>query len=137
LRVGGLFRLQAHRYADQSSSPHDGVGKKLKSPFSRIAHDTVGIDLVAMCVNDIVVKRGRTAVLLDYFRNGKACRPKAEAVAQGNRRGLSPGWLRLIGGKPPRCRLYTEGEYDLAGFAVGVVDRPKIIDGRSIVPAMP
>jgi len=133
---GGLFRFQADRYAEPVLvSGTDGVGTKLKVAFLMDRHDTVGIDLVAMCVNDVVVSGAEPLFFLDYLATGKLAVPKAEAILRGIADGCRQAGCSLIGGETAEMpSMYAEGEYDLAGFAVGVVDRSRIIDGKDIVP---
>jgi phosphoribosylformylglycinamidine cyclo-ligase len=133
---GGLFRFDAARYIEPVLvSGTDGVGTKLKIAFLMDRHDTVGIDLVAMCVNDVAVSGAEPLFFLDYLATGKLAVPKAEAIVKGIAEGCRQAGCALIGGETAEMpSFYPEGEYDLAGFAVGVVDRPKIIDGRDIRP---
>ncbi|MBM4122524.1 MAG: phosphoribosylformylglycinamidine cyclo-ligase, partial [Nitrospira sp.] len=133
---GGLFRFQASRYTDPVLvSGTDGVGTKLKIAFLMDRHDTVGIDLVAMCVNDVAVSGAEPLFFLDYLATGKLAVPKAEAIVKGIAEGCRQAGCALIGGETAEMpSFYPAGEYDLAGFAVGVVDRPKVIDGKDIKP---
>jgi phosphoribosylformylglycinamidine cyclo-ligase len=133
---GGLFRLGAERYVDPVLvSGTDGVGTKLKLAFLMDRHDTVGIDLVAMCVNDIIVSGAEPLFFLDYLAVGELVVSKAEAIVRGIADGCRQAGCSLIGGETAELpSFYQKGEYDLAGFSVGVVEREAILTGEKIKP---
>ena len=111
----------------------DGVGTKLKVAFATQRHDTVGIDLAAMCINDIVTTGAKPLFFLDYFASGRLDPTIADAVVGGIAEGCVRGRCSLVGGETAELPgLYADGEYDLAGFVVGLVDRPQLIDGRAV-----
>jgi phosphoribosylformylglycinamidine cyclo-ligase len=133
---GGLFRLDTSRYREPVLvTSADGVGTKLKIAFLTGRHGTVGSDLVNHCVNDILVQGAQPLFFLDYLATGQLSPDVAESVVGGIASACRDASCALIGGETAEMPgFYVEGEYDLAGFIVGVVDREKVITGQTISP---
>ncbi len=133
---GALFALNKDKYEQPVLvSGTDGVGTKLKLAFAMDKHDTIGIDAVAMCVNDIVVQGAEPLFFLDYLACDRIVPEKIEAIVAGISAGCVQAGCALIGGETAEMPgMYAGGEYDIAGFSVGIVDRKDMIDGASIRP---
>jgi phosphoribosylformylglycinamidine cyclo-ligase len=133
---GGLFALDLEKWKEPVLvSGTDGVGTKLKVAFAANRHDTIGIDLVAMCVNDVAVVGAEPLFFLDYYATGKLAAARAADVVKGIAEGCRQAGCTLIGGETAELPgFYDGGEYDLAGFSVGCVERSRIIDGKSVAP---
>ena len=133
---GGLFRLDRDRYEEPVLvSSADGVGTKLKVAFMTGRHGTVGADLVNHCVNDILVQGAEPLFFLDYLATGRLDPVVAAEVVGGIAGACRENGCALLGGETAEMPgFYADGEYDIAGFIVGIVERSRVIDGRSIVP---
>lgn len=130
--IGGFSGL--YPLGDQLlAASTDGVGTKLKLAFELNIHNTIGIDLVAMCVNDIITCGAKSLFFLDYFATSKLDLSISEKIMEGILKGCELASCALIGGETAEMPgFYQEKEYDLSGFAVGIVDKDKVIDGKTV-----
>jgi phosphoribosylformylglycinamidine cyclo-ligase len=131
---GGMFAIDKNEYEEPILvSGTDGVGTKLMIAFMTDKHDTIGEDAVAMCVNDVICQGAKPLFFLDYIATGKLEPTKAAKIVEGIANGCVKSGCALIGGETAEMPgLYKDGEYDVAGFCVGIVDKKKIIDGSTI-----
>ena len=131
---GGMFDLSALNVKEPVLvSGTDGVGTKLKLAFEMDKHDTIGVDAVAMCVNDVLAQGAEPLVFLDYVAVGHNEPKKIEAIVSGVAEGCRQAGCALVGGETAEMPgMYAQGEYDIAGFTVGVVEKSKLIDGSKV-----
>jgi phosphoribosylformylglycinamidine cyclo-ligase len=131
---GGLFHMEPGRFKDPVLvSSADGVGTKLRVAFMTGRHDTIGVDLVHHCVNDILVQGAEPLFCLDYLATGRLSPEVVEAIVSGLTRACRENGCALLGGETAEMPgFYADGEYDVAGFIVGVVERARLLDGRAV-----